>query len=94
LPFQAVVDGWLTKLSAPIVIYNEQHSTGIRFPFDIPVEDFLFGLVPGDRGAAVCGRSSDHDRTTERDRQWVSVGSKGLQREQVPGRVRRRRPSL
>ena len=43
LGFQVLVDGWLTKLSAPIVLYNEQHSTGIRFPWDIPIEDFLFG---------------------------------------------------
>ena len=43
--FQIPVDGWLTKLSAPIVIYNEQHSSGIRFPWDIPVEDFLFGFA-------------------------------------------------
>jgi lycopene cyclase domain-containing protein len=43
LGFQIPVDGWLTKLSAPIVLYNEDHSTGIRFPWDIPVEDFLFG---------------------------------------------------
>jgi lycopene cyclase domain-containing protein len=41
--FQILVDGWLTKLSAPIVVYDEQHTSGIRFPFDIPVEDFLFG---------------------------------------------------
>ena len=41
--FQILVDGWLTKLSAPIVIYDEHHIVGIRFPFDIPVEDFLFG---------------------------------------------------
>ncbi|ORB27516.1 lycopene cyclase domain-containing protein [Mycolicibacterium parafortuitum] len=41
--FQVLVDGWLTKLSAPIVLYDEYHSTGIRFPWDIPVEDFLFG---------------------------------------------------
>lgn len=43
LGFQIPVDGWLTKLSAPIVIYDERHTSGIRFPFDIPVEDFLFG---------------------------------------------------
>ncbi len=43
LGFQIPVDGWLTKLTAPIVIYNEKHTTGIRFPWDIPVEDFLFG---------------------------------------------------
>jgi lycopene cyclase domain-containing protein len=43
--FQIPVDGWLTKLSAPIVIYDEGHTSGIRFPFDIPVEDFLFGFA-------------------------------------------------
>jgi lycopene cyclase domain-containing protein len=43
LGFQIPVDGWLTKRSAPIVIYDDQHTSGIRFPFDIPVEDFLFG---------------------------------------------------
>ena len=41
--FQILTDGWLTKLSAPIVIYNEEHTSGLRFPWDIPVEDFLFG---------------------------------------------------
>ena len=43
LGFQIPVDGWLTKLGAPIVIYNDHHTSGVRFPFDIPVEDFLFG---------------------------------------------------
>jgi lycopene cyclase domain-containing protein len=43
--FQILADGWLTKLSAPIVIYDDRHTTGIRFPFDIPVEDFLFGFA-------------------------------------------------
>jgi lycopene cyclase domain-containing protein len=43
LAFQIPVDGWLTKLSAPIVVYDDRHTSGIRFPFDIPVEDFLFG---------------------------------------------------
>lgn len=45
LGFQIPVDGWLTKLSAPIVIYNEEHTSGIRFPWDIPVEDFAFGFA-------------------------------------------------
>jgi lycopene cyclase domain-containing protein len=43
--FQILVDGWLTKLSAPIVVYGDRQITGIRFPFDIPVEDFLFGFA-------------------------------------------------
>jgi lycopene cyclase domain-containing protein len=43
--FQILVDGWLTKLSAPLVIYDNRYTSGIRFPFDIPVEDFLFGFA-------------------------------------------------
>ena len=43
--FQCLVDGWLTKLSAPIVIYNPDENTGWRFPWDIPVEDFVFGFA-------------------------------------------------
>jgi lycopene cyclase domain-containing protein len=41
--FQSVVDGWLTKLSAPIVIYNPAQHLALRFPWDIPIEDFGFG---------------------------------------------------
>ncbi len=43
--FQVPVDGWLTKLSAPIVIYNPRDSSGIRFPWDIPIEDFAYGFA-------------------------------------------------
>ena len=42
--FQCLVDGWLTKLSDPIVLYSPDHMLGLRFPWDIPVEDFLFGF--------------------------------------------------
>lgn len=42
--FEALMDGWLTKLSAPIIVYEASAISGIRFPFDIPVEDFLFGF--------------------------------------------------
>ena len=43
--FQVLSDGWLTKLSAPIVIYDRSEFSGIRFPFDIPIEDFAFGFA-------------------------------------------------
>jgi lycopene cyclase domain-containing protein len=43
--FQVPVDGWLTKLSNPIVLYDDRHTIGVRFPFDIPVEDYLFGFA-------------------------------------------------
>ncbi len=42
--FQIPVDGWLTKLPEPIVIYRRSAMLGIRFPWDIPVEDFGFGF--------------------------------------------------
>lgn len=45
LSFQCLVDGWLTKLSDPIVIYNPKTTLGLRFPFDIPIEDFGFGFA-------------------------------------------------
>ncbi|ANR92415.1 MULTISPECIES: lycopene cyclase domain-containing protein [Mycobacterium avium complex (MAC)] len=45
LGFQVPVDGWLTKLSSPVVIYDDRQISGLRFPFDIPVEDFLFGFA-------------------------------------------------
>jgi lycopene cyclase domain-containing protein len=43
--FQVLVDGWLTKLSAPIVLYDDDHNAGLRFPWDIPVEDYLYGFA-------------------------------------------------
>jgi lycopene cyclase domain-containing protein len=43
--FQIPVDGWLTKLSAPIVVYNGRELSGLRFPWDIPIEDFVYGFA-------------------------------------------------
>lgn len=45
LGFQVLVDGWLTKLDAPIVLYAPEHHLGIRAPWDIPIEDFGFGVA-------------------------------------------------
>ena len=43
--FQVPVDGWLTKLSNPIVVYAPESMLGVRFPWDIPIEDFGFGFA-------------------------------------------------
>ncbi len=43
--FMVLVNGWLTKLSAPVVRYNPDRRSPWRFPFDIPVEDFLYGFA-------------------------------------------------
>jgi lycopene cyclase domain-containing protein len=45
LAFQIPVDGWLTKLSAPIVLYRPSAISGVRWPWDIPVEDFGFAFA-------------------------------------------------
>ena len=82
--FHVLVDGWLTKLSAPIVIYDGSQITGLRVPWDIPVEDYLFGFSMltltlmlwvrlGDRsagrdGSAAREGSARPDRTDRTDR--------------------------
>jgi lycopene cyclase domain-containing protein len=45
LSFQVLVDGWLTKLSAPIVLYDEAQFSSVRVGFDSPLEDFGFGFA-------------------------------------------------
>ena len=43
--FMVLTNGWLTKLSAPVVLYDAAAKTPWRFPLDIPVEDFAFGFA-------------------------------------------------
>jgi lycopene cyclase domain-containing protein len=63
--FQILVDGWLTKLSAPIVVYDDRHTVGVRFPFDIPVEDFLFGFALVTAALLLWERQAVRDRETD-----------------------------
>jgi lycopene cyclase domain-containing protein len=75
--FQILVDGWLTKLSNPIVIYDPTEMSGLRIPWDIPIEDFGFAfamvtlaILLWRRGLArqelSSTRSRDHDQATKR----------------------------
>ena len=45
LGFMIPVDGWLTKLSAPIVIYRDADVSGIRPVWDILVEEFAYAFA-------------------------------------------------
>ena len=45
LAFQVPVDGWLTWHRAPVVSYSAAAVSGLRAPWDIPVEDFGFGFA-------------------------------------------------
>ena len=43
--FMIPVDGWLTKLSAPIVLYRESDTTGLRPVWDILAEEYLYAFA-------------------------------------------------
>lgn len=45
LGFMVAVNGWLTKASAPIVVYSRDEFSGLRPIWDIPLEDFAFGIA-------------------------------------------------
>ena len=43
--FMVPVDGWLTKLSAPIVLYRDGDTSGLRPVWDILAEEFLYAFA-------------------------------------------------
>jgi lycopene cyclase domain-containing protein len=45
LAFMIPVDGWLTKLSAPIVFYDDADTTGLRPVWDILAEEFVYAFA-------------------------------------------------
>lgn len=43
--FMIPVDGWLTKQSAPIVLYRPEDTSGLRPIWDIPAEEFAYAFA-------------------------------------------------
>jgi lycopene cyclase domain-containing protein len=88
--FQVPVDGWLTKLSNPIVIYNERQMSGLRLPWDIPVEDFGFGFAMVTLAILLWRRRLDRPAGVKESRQTVpyGAGSSPDQPEQEEARAR------
>ena len=43
--FMVAVDGWLTKLSAPIVIYDDHQTSAIRPIWDILLEEYAYAFA-------------------------------------------------
>jgi lycopene cyclase domain-containing protein len=45
LGFMLLVDGWLTKLSSPIVVYNPSDVSGWRPVWDILAEEYAYAFA-------------------------------------------------
>lgn len=62
LGFMIPVDGWLTKLSAPIVTYRPEDTSGIRPIWDIPLEEFAYAFALLTLVMLVWDRAGRHQR--------------------------------
>ena len=65
--FQIPVDGWLTKLSSPVVLYNSEVFSDIRLAWDSPVEDWGFGFALMTLALALWVRQGHHDEAVTAD---------------------------
>jgi lycopene cyclase domain-containing protein len=65
--FQVPVDGWLTRAQRPIVQYSAEATSGLRFPWNIPVEDFGFGFALVTLTLLLWRRHGHADSPRERD---------------------------
>ena len=43
--FMVAVDGWLTKLSAPVVLYDDTQTSGVRPIWDILIEEYAYAYA-------------------------------------------------
>ena len=43
--FMIPVDGWMSKVPNPIVGYDPAVLSGVRFPIDIPLEEFAYAFA-------------------------------------------------
>jgi lycopene cyclase domain-containing protein len=43
--FMIPVDGWLTKHSAPIVLYRPEDTSGLSPSWDIPLEEYAYAFA-------------------------------------------------
>jgi lycopene cyclase domain-containing protein len=64
--FMIPVDGWLTKLSAPIVVYRDADTSGLRPVWDILAEEFLYAFALVTLVILVWDRAGLHEGEDER----------------------------
>ena len=67
--FMIPVDGWMSKVPNPIVVYDPAVLSGVRFPIDIPIEEFVYAFAMVTLALVLwerAGRSADASRTRAR----------------------------
>lgn len=69
--FMIPVDGWLTKQSAPIVLYRPDDTSGIYPIWDIPLEEYAYAfalltlvMLTWDRLGAPAERRAAHEEVS------------------------------
>ena len=64
--FMVPVDGWLTELSAPIVVYRDADTSGLRPVWDILAEEFLYAFALLTLVILMWDRAGRHEEADER----------------------------
>lgn len=82
--FQIPVDGWLTKLRSPVVIYDDKQNLGVRWPWDIPIEDFGFGFAMVTLAILIWKRSTATSVRPSEIESGRAAGKESLQNETSP----------
>lgn len=67
--FMVPVDGWLSKLSAPIVIFNDSHTSDWRPVWDILAEEFVYAFALLTLVMLCWDRAARRDQDDERRRE-------------------------
>ncbi len=62
--FMIPVDGWMSKTTDPIIIYNPEELSGLRFPWDIPTEEFAYAWALITLAIVLWERAGQRDRAS------------------------------
>ena len=65
--FMIPVDGWMSKVPDPIVIYRPDVLSGVRFPIDIPLEEFVYAFAMVTLAIVLWERAGATPRPRERE---------------------------
>jgi lycopene cyclase domain-containing protein len=97
--FMVPVDGWMSKVPNPIVIYDPDVLSGVRFPIDIPLEEFVYAfamvtlaILLWERAGreshpAVAGRRTCGDRIVSRKENTMGAVTKYIRIDAPPQQV-------